>query len=245
MPLLLARPRRHAGVLLVAAPIGAEFAIAQRDSLSDLFVQAGGLGLLTLGNQLLDHLVGHRARHPFARNGDVFGFFLPFGRFGHKAPIGTKVDRVLLGNLRKTQLAGILPGNRLGRLDEGLKTVRALEEAPKEGQFVLARRGNLVEPLLHVLGKIIVDELAEGILQVLADTVADKGWHQSPVLLLDIGTVKQRLDDGGVGARTTDTPVLHLLDQAGFGVTRSRLGLVGLLDQPGKRLRLSYRKGRQ
>src|SRR3546814_18231468 len=87
---------------------------------------------------------------------------------------------------------------------------------------------HVVQLFLEPGGEIIAD--------IAFEEAFEEGGEQAPALLGDeavlldrhIGAILEHLQDRGIGRRAPDPELLHLLDQARFGVARWRLRLVAL-----------------
>ncbi len=83
---------------------------------------------------------------------------------------------------------------------------------------------DLVELQFHPGGELHVHDVGERLDQFVGDDRAEHRGVESPVDLLDIFAVLNRLNDAGVGAGPADAELLQLLHQARFGEPRRRLG---------------------
>jgi hypothetical protein len=105
--------------------------------------------------------------------------------------------------------------------------------------------GNVVELVLEMGGEIVGD--------VALEEALEEGGQKPPALLgneavlleADIAAVLQRLEGRRVGRRPADAQLLHLLDQARFGVTRRRLGEMLLGDDLLLRRHVAFAQPRQ
>ncbi len=86
--------------------------------------------------------------------------------------------------------------------------------------------GYVVEMLFHAGSEAVIHQIVEALGQTLSDDVTHLLRIETAVVQRDVAAVLDRRNDRGVGGRPADTALLHLLDQAGFGVARRRLGEV-------------------
>jgi len=86
--------------------------------------------------------------------------------------------------------------------------------------------GHVIEVLFHAGGKAVIHQVGEALGQTLCNDVAHLFRIEPTVVQRYITTVLDGGDDRRVGRWTTDTALFHFLDQAGFRVTRRRLGEV-------------------
>src|SRR3546814_13830692 len=80
--------------------------------------------------------------------------------------------------------------------------------------------------LFHASGESVVHQIVEALGQALGDDVAHLLRIETAVVQRDVAAVLDGRDNRGVGGRPAATPLLHLLDPAGFGVARWRPGVV-------------------
>ncbi len=107
------------------------------------------------------------------------------------------------------------------------------EVDPELAQHVLPVEragGNLVELLLEAGGEAVLHQLGEEVLEEGGDDAAAILGDERALFKTHVVSVLQHAHGGGVGGGSADAELFHLLDEAGFGVTRRRLGEV-LLDQ--------------
>ena len=98
-----------------------------------------------------------------------------------------------------------------------------VEPAQPRHPFGLAA-GDLVEDVLHPRGELVVDQLAEVPFQQGDDGEGEERGNQRGALLEHVAAVQDGADDGRVGGRPADLPVLQLLDQRRLGVAGRRPG---------------------
>ena len=91
--------------------------------------------------------------------------------------------------------------------------------------------GHVVEVLFHAGGKAVVHQVGEALGQTLGDDVAHLFGIETTVVQSHITAILNGRDDRRIGRWTTDAAFFHFLDQAGFRVTRRRLGEVLGLDR--------------
>ena len=80
----------------------------------------------------------------------------------------------------------------------------------------------IVELHFHVAGVADVQDLGEGLDELVGDDLAQVGGVEPAVGLLDVLAVLDDLDDRRVGGGAADALALERLDQRGFGVPRRR-----------------------
>ena len=100
--------------------------------------------------------------------------------------------------------------------------------------------GYRVQRVFHAGGEVVVDQVAEVLLQQRDHREREERRHQRGALLEHVPAVEDRADDRRVRRRTADLPVFHLLDQRRLGVAGRRAGGVplGLDGQRGERVLL-------
>ena len=103
-----------------------------------------------------------------------------------------------------------LEANALGL---GARGVVAEVEATEPGQSFFLTTGDGVEVVFHRGGEVVVDEVAEVLLEQRDDGEGDEGGDERRPLLPDVATVLDGGDDAGVGGRSTNAELFHLLDQ--------------------------------
>ena len=82
--------------------------------------------------------------------------------------------------------------------------------------------GDEIERVLHVAGEVIVDELAEVLLQQPDDGERGEARDERRALLPDVAAIDDRGHDRGVGGRTADAELLKLRHKLGLGVAGRR-----------------------
>ncbi len=89
---------------------------------------------------------------------------------------------------------------------------------------------DVIELFLHARGEGRVDDVGKVLDQPVIDGLAQVGWGQPALFLLDVVARLDDLDGRCEGARTADAQLFQRLDQGGLGVSRWRLGevLLGL-----------------
>ena len=147
-------------------------------------------------------------------------------------PVPADAHRDALTELEGGQAPGVDVRQVLDELLEaGVALVVAGPEALQHAQAVLAPVRDLVEHALELGREGVVDQPAEVLLHEPHDAEGDPRRDQRGALLVDVPAVLDRVDDRGVGGGATDLALLELLDQAGLGVARGRLGLVAAGDE--------------
>ena len=129
------------------------------------------------------------------------------------------------------------------QLLEALLAVGAEVEPAQPGHPGRLAAGDLVEPLLHPRGEVVVDQVGEVPLQQGHHGEGEERGHQRGALLEHVAAVEDRAEDRGVRGRPPDLPVLQLLDQAGLGVAGRGPGRVAGRGQlAGQRVALGQRR---
>ena len=108
--------------------------------------------------------------------------------------------------------------------------VEVLPEVAQELFPVQLAVRHQIQLLFEAGGEVVFDIAAEELLQEGRDQPALVLGDEAVLLHLHIFAVAQHGQDRGIGRRTADPQLFHLLDQAGFRIARRRLGevLVGL-----------------
>ncbi|MNZ47604.1 hypothetical protein D3C78_653240 [compost metagenome] len=86
--------------------------------------------------------------------------------------------------------------------------------------------GHVVQMFFHAGGEAVVHQVGEALVEALGDDVAHLLRVEATVLHRDVATLLDGGNDRRIGGRAADATLLQLLDQAGLGVTRRRLGEV-------------------
>src|SRR5690606_25609072 len=86
--------------------------------------------------------------------------------------------------------------------------------------------GHIVEMLLHGGGEAVIHQVGEALVETLGDDVAHLLGIEAAVVHRHVAAILNGGDDRSVGRRTADAAFFQLLDQAGFGIARRRLGEV-------------------
>src|SRR5690606_2635145 len=73
--------------------------------------------------------------------------------------------------------------------------------------------GDLIERLLHVRGKAVIEQIAEALDQTASDDIAHFFRVKALVLDAHITALLNRRDDGGIRGRTPDAALLQLFHQ--------------------------------
>ena len=110
---------------------------------------------------------------------------------------------------------------------------------------VLAAGGDGVQLILHGGGEVIVHQLGEVVLQQAHHREGNPGGHQRVATGEHVAAVLDGLDDGRIRRRAADAQVFHLLDQAGLGIARRRIGGVAVRAHRGRRQRVALLQVRQ
>jgi len=101
------------------------------------------------------------------------------------------------------------------------------ELAPEVAQHVLPSKlagRNQIELFLEIGGEIVFDVATEEILEERRDQPALVLGIEPLLVEPDIFPVAQNVERGGIGRGPADAELLHLLDQARFGIAGRRLG---------------------
>ena len=137
------------------------------------------------------------------------------------SPIG--IVRISLASISpRSSTRCLQPGGRRRLLAE----VEALE--PLDAALVAV--GDAVEVLLHRGGELVVDEVAEVLLEQARHGEREPRRHERLALGEDVAAVLDRADRRGIRRGAADAALLHRLDERGLGVAggRARLVAVGL-----------------
>ncbi|MCY1361163.1 hypothetical protein D9M69_478210 [compost metagenome] len=86
--------------------------------------------------------------------------------------------------------------------------------------------GNVVQVLFHAGGEAVVHQVGEAFIQAFGNDVAHLLGVETTVVHRDVTTLLNGGDDRRVSGWTADAALFQLLDQAGLGVARRRLGEV-------------------
>ncbi len=132
----------------------------------------------------------------------------------------------LIGN--EADLLGVDVAQVADQVLQALVTVAAVAEveAPQFRHPLGAVVGDVVEDLLHLGREVVVDQVAEVLLQQVDHGERQERRHQRGALLEHVAAFQNRPDDRRVGRRSPDLAVFQLLDQRRLGVAGRRLGRV-------------------
>ena len=143
-------------------------------------------------------------------------------------------------------------GAGVGQRDAGqhlTQTIdRALEGGPElfhHGDPVDLTFADAVQLGFEFGGEVVVDILPGVVHQEAAHQLANARWREALFLQHHVFAVLQGLDDAGVGRRAANAELLQRLHQAGFGVTRRRLGEMLLAVETVDWQRFALDQGRQ
>ena len=106
--------------------------------------------------------------------------------------------------------------------------VAAEVEAVEPVDAVGLAAGDAVEVVLHLGREVVLDEVAEVVLEQAHDRERDPARHERLAARGDVAAVDDRRDDRRVGRRPPDAQLFERLDEARLGVARRRRGLVAL-----------------
>ena len=119
-----------------------------------------------------------------------------------------------------------MTGNGCGLPLAGLRVSEV--EVIQPIRAVLRAGRNGIELILHGGGEVIVHQLGEVILQQAHHREGNPRGHQRVAAGEHVAAVLDGLDDGGVRRRAPNAQIFHLLDQAGLGIARRRVGGVAV-----------------
>ena len=146
--------------------------------------------------------------------------------------VGIEAQRVDLAGIDSLQvdihqgLQAPVAGNGRGLALAGLRVAEV--EVIQPVRAVLRSGGNGIELILHRGGEVIVHQLSEVILQQAHHREGNPRGHQRVAAGEHVAAVLDGLDDGGIRRRAPNAQVFHLLDQAGLGIARRRVGGVAV-----------------
>lgn len=106
--------------------------------------------------------------------------------------------------------------------------VLAEVEAPQPLDAALVAVGDAVEVLLHRSGELVVDEVAEVLLEQARHGEGEPRRHEGLALGEDVAAVLDGADRRGVRRGSADAALLHRLDERGLGEARGRARLVAV-----------------
>ena len=157
------------------------------------------------------NLPSFRPSRPLAQDGQSRGLLPPLSLAGKKW--GPSSSSSLSSTSLDAQVLGLADGG-----GEGLPEL-AQHLAPVDLAV-----GDLVELVLEMGGEVVFDVAREIGLQEGGDDAAAVLRHEALAVDLHVVPALQHLDDAGVGRGPADAELLELLDQAGLGIARRRLG---------------------
>ena len=99
-------------------------------------------------------------------------------------------------------------------------------EALQPLEPLLVARCDAVEVVLHAGGEVVVDELAEVLLEERNDGEGEERGNERRAALEDVAAVEDRAHDRRVRGGAADAALLERLHEAGLGVARRRRGRV-------------------